>query len=813
MTKRVASRIAAATLLGCGMSLLAAPAFDDRPGGPGEWGFRPADGAASPVNPPGFSWRPQAGAGGYHLQVSPLDDADFARVVYETEAVVMNVHCPPRTLPPGDYRWRVRFRDGDGTPSAWSEVRTFHLPEEARDFPLPPMDELLARIPSGHPRLFLRPEEVEWVRELAAGPLNERFAALVEAGERIIANPPPTADYPPFPDHVKRPSPEWARQWRAVRPYLDRSLGAAATLGFVHQLGGPEEHGQMARRLLMDVAQWDPRGPTSLRYNSEAGMRYAWQFPRAYTFVRDLLTEEERELCREVMRVRGNELYRALYPRHLWQPFGSHNNRRFHFLGEIALAFIDEIPEARDWLEFTLNVFFNVYPVWCDDDGGWHEGTGYWHGYISLVSIWIDIQRSALGIDGFDKPFFSETGYYPIYAQPPGVPRLTFGDTTGTRNPSNPRRLMTWLTEGTGNPYWNDYLHRIGGPVHEGGYIGFMRAARLSEQPQIERRPIGTLPLARRFEGTGIAYLHSDLDKPAENVQISFKSSPFGKQSHGNEANNSFELYAFGEPLLIRTGTRELHGSPHHREWVWATKSCNSILVNGQGEKSNRTAAIGRLRTFEHTPAFDYVVGEAADSYDDDLLLRYDRHLLFVRPDLVVVMDDLEAPQPSTFQYLLHAPAEFQIRGQRNLAVEVGRAGLAIDLLAPGNLSVSQTDEFDTPPQDHIKLDEWHLTAATAEPATRQHFVALLRPHRAGETAPAGADIERSPAGHALRVALADGSLIVLWRNGPGELAGWGLRTEGELAAIRLDAEGQPVATFVSGGAETRWDGQRFRDR
>jgi len=33
--------------------------LDERPAEPGEWGYRPAAGAVSQVNPPSFSWRPQ----------------------------------------------------------------------------------------------------------------------------------------------------------------------------------------------------------------------------------------------------------------------------------------------------------------------------------------------------------------------------------------------------------------------------------------------------------------------------------------------------------------------------------------------------------------------------------------------------------------------------------------------------------------------------------------------------------------------------------------------------------------------------------
>ena len=35
--------------------------LDESPAQPGEWGYRPAAGGVSAVNPPSFSWRPQRG--------------------------------------------------------------------------------------------------------------------------------------------------------------------------------------------------------------------------------------------------------------------------------------------------------------------------------------------------------------------------------------------------------------------------------------------------------------------------------------------------------------------------------------------------------------------------------------------------------------------------------------------------------------------------------------------------------------------------------------------------------------------------------
>jgi len=71
-----------------------------------------------------------------------------------------------------------------------------------------------------------------------------------------------------------------------------------------------------------------------------------------------------------MMKIRGDEMYRHLYPRHLWRPYASHSNWAWHFLGEIGIAFAGEVEGAKDWVWFAANVFFNVYPVWSDDDGG-----------------------------------------------------------------------------------------------------------------------------------------------------------------------------------------------------------------------------------------------------------------------------------------------------------------------------------------------------------------------------------------------------------------------------------------------------------
>ncbi|HPZ84478.1 MAG TPA: DUF4962 domain-containing protein, partial [Thermogutta sp.] len=376
----------------------------------------PEDGSTSMVDPPAFSWRPQKEVEKWQIEVAR--DREFQNIAYRVQDVIWNVHCPPRTLGPGRYFWRYRGH-GKGGPTQWSQVRSFTISANAVPYPMPTREDLLARIPKQHPRLFIRPEDLPRLKQAATNEQREVWERLVQRCEQALRNPPPTEEPPKYPPDMQRKSDEWAKIWWGNREYTIRALGTSALLGFVYQVGGHRPYGELARKILMECAKWDPVGATGFRYNDEAGMPYAYYFCRTYTFVYDLLSEEERQQCRQVMKIRGEEMYRTLCPRHFWQPYNSHANRAWHFLGEVGVTFHQEIPEADDWTWFAMNVFFNTYPVWCDDDGGWHEGSSYWASYIQRFTWWADVMRGTFGIDAYRKPYFSKAGYYAMYLMPP----------------------------------------------------------------------------------------------------------------------------------------------------------------------------------------------------------------------------------------------------------------------------------------------------------------------------------------------------------------------------------------------------------
>jgi len=765
---------------------------DDGPARPGEWGFHPTHGEALAITPPGFAWRSQADAASYEIRIT---GAGGVRVF---EAIGFNVFCPDAPLAAGDYTWQYRFRTRKAHRSAWSRARAFTIEEDAVEFPLPDRDTLLARIPERHPRLFVRPGEIAALKRAAAQERKVEFDRLVRVCETLLANPPSTEEPPTYPRGTVRKSEEWRAIWWGNRTRTIKVLDGAATLAFTGLIAERTEFQDLARRLLLDSARWNPHGATGYRYNDEAGMPYAYHFARTYTFLHPALTEEERALCREVMTARGREMYRHLCPRHLGFPYSSHSNRAWHFLGEVGIAFHGEIPEAGDWVWFAANVFRNVYPVWSDSDGGWHEGMSYWLSYMGRFTWWADVMQAALGLDAYAKPYFARIGDFPLYLMPPGQRGGGFGDLCGRRQSKSNVPLCAIVAAQARNPHWQWYVDAHGGPPEPRTYIDFVRGA----HPPVAPTPPVDLPTSRLFGGTGVAALNTTLVDAGDNVQVLFKSSPFGTQSHGYESQNAFLVNAFGERLFIRSGHRDIYGSAHHKNWMWQTKSVNAITVNGKGQRAHSAAARGRITEFHTSERIDYVAGEAAEAYGGKLD-TFRRRILFVKPTLIVIFDSAECPAAAQtltgtpiattrFDWWLHSAFAMDVTGNE-ATVEGAKSAARVTFFAPGDLAIAVTDRFDPPPRPRIELTQWHLSASYDAPCRRAEFVTVIEPFRKGSPPAKKVHFERTDSGFALRATTAEGAEAVIYlgsTKGPDSTP----RVHARIA----DRTGKRLASFTS---------------
>ncbi|MCS7024862.1 MAG: DUF4962 domain-containing protein [Bryobacteraceae bacterium] len=698
-----------------------------------EWGYRPSDGAVVALNPPSLSWVHEKGAASYTVEWAQT--ADFRNAV-SIRNLRWSVYTHHETLPPGEYCWRYRIHTVSGAVSPWSRVRRFRIPAEAVAFPQPTLAELKRRIGNDHPRLFLSRSDLPRLRDYATGAGREEFARLRAKADALLK-----AEPTPEPTIIGDPDdPQTRQHWWSNRTQAIQALHEGEVLSFTWLLTQDPKYVEAARRFALQLAAWKLDGPTNFAANCEAAKPMLHRLARIYDWVYPLLSESERQMFRQVLLRRAQDAWLSGEVRqgvgHLNQPYGSHANRTWHKLAENAVATLGETPESDLFLEYAVTKFFAAYPVWSDEDGGWHEGLAYFAGYMTKATWWMHLAHQALGIDGFRKPFFRHFGDYALYSSPPGSPDLGYGDNS-YRSVSPEWAFLHYFIRQTKNPYWAWWAKEWKLPENlDEPVLSFLWSSLGEVKPE---RP-AQFPPSKVFRGTGIAILNTTIENAAENVQIRFKSSPMGRWSHGHEPHNSFTLTAYGESLLVNNTYRDLYGSPFHRGWVWSTQAHNAVLVNRQGQKPHTADFGGQIQQFDLREGLDYVVGDASASYETKLLGAL-RHIVFVKPDVVFVVDELATPQPSTFQFLLHAQVPFTVDSNRQrLSVEREKGGVVVDYWSRKPFQFRQWTGYEPPPDKQYLLsvnrpmipEQWHVEASTQEASANNLTVTVLRPYRKG---------------------------------------------------------------------------------
>jgi hypothetical protein len=239
------------------------------------------------------------------------------------------------------------------------------------------------------------------------------------------------------------------------------------------------------------------------------------------------------------------------------------------------------------------------------------------------------------------------------------------------------------------------------------------------------------LPASKLFKGIGVASLHVTLTNSAEDVHLLFKSSPFGSQSHGHNAQNSFQLNAYGEQLLVSSVYRDWHGSPFHYEWAHSTLSQNAVLVDGENQLMHSPASRGVISGFSTSPEFDMVSGSAVEAYGGRLI-RAQRTIAFVKPDLLVMLDDLEATNDVSFQFMFHALGEFKLSDSEQRANLLRPGGKAvIHFLGQEPMRFRQWDGFEPKPEREFP-NQWHLQVSTPRKSKSVQLLTVIIPEKPG---------------------------------------------------------------------------------
>jgi len=679
--------------------------------------IRPHAGEAVGITPPGFCWwrAAERGACEYRLVVERAGVEH-----YRSPLTPDPIHIPSTAFPPGEYAWFVEAVAGSGSTEGVSATREFSIGDGAPEQPWVDPRSLLDRVPSQHSRLFFLASQLDDVRRTLETTRAEVFDALRQMADSALSiGPIPEPDYDRISDPAERRL-AYFDCFHETRKVHDQGMRAMALM---YLLTGDRRYGDHAKALVVDAAGWDPEGISSIMapYGDEVGLGLLRVGAEVYDWLYDIFSEDERTRVAAMVGARAEQMIRQLEKSdYTYRPEGSHNGRLPGFLLEHAVALAED-PRAADWAGYALKVIGSNFPHWAGRDGGWAQGVPYATSYNSRDIMPFHAWELATGHDIWLKPFYRKLPWFFYYVVSPVGEIMPFGDSEQNRvNPSMSRTLLHYHGYRLRNRHlcsWGDRAQPTDqGRASIGPFPGIL-IEKVHDLPEG-----GDLPNDRVFRGIGWGALHSTIADPESDLMALFRSSPYGGVSHGHASQNDFAVMVGGRALICAGGERfPHHGSPFHTQYAQQSVSHNCVLVNGRGAINKDGNRGGEIVGFSTGDTFGYVSGEAENAYGG-LLRKWRRHLLLVRPSVLVLVDDILAPEPSTFRWLLHAFERFELdEAAGTVTSRRGGASLVGRVFSSQVLSFSQTDAWPVAP------DEGYPTLTRPVPPKRWHFAAETR--------------------------------------------------------------------------------------
>ena len=717
---------------------------------------RPEPGIAVDVSPPGFVWLPAQGATDYRLRIQ----SGAGSSVYEALTGSDPLHRPDKVLPPGPYRWDIQALGEGGAEGPWRGWHDFSIAEGAPELPMVDAADLLARVPREHPRILYSRENLEEIRATLTTTRKQAWAGLKKVADAALDGgvpEPPT--YHLNEDRTKLLL-EYVKYFQYFRRHVNNNL---QTLSLAWLVSGDERYAAAAKKILLTVAAYptgdDDVSSVRAKWGDEVGLSLSKVGHLAYDWLYDALSEDERGTVRKMCVARADQAYRMLRDQNYFtRSGGSHQARLLAYLPEQGIGLAHEADGPEDWMRWSLKGLTTFYPHWGGRDGGWAEGISYGLAYNGFYVPGFESLRRLTGFDLWKIPFFRKNRWFFVYCTTLRGEMNPYGDGAEAGGPRRMSGPEGWAT------LMNFHAHRFD-DRHLSWFIRELNQfdsytgvawSMLYPDALPEPEPPTDIPQSRGFFGVGWAGLHSDLADPANDTFLVFKSSPYGSLSHSHADQNSFSIMKGGHALAIPSGYYgPAYGAPHHARWTRSTKATNSVLVNGEGQAgigpdglvTRDQNAQGRLVKLDDQPGHTYLLGDAAQAYLGKMK-QFDRHILFLRPGLFLLLDELAAPAPAKFQWMLHAIEQMELTPAQGKVVS-SREGTKLSVWlreragdTAGVPAISQTNEFDTPfeigmPEgfSETRPKQWHVTAETraAAPATR--IGAVMRVTGSGESA------------------------------------------------------------------------------
>lgn len=452
---------------------------------------------------------------------------------------------------------------------------------------------------------------------------------------------------------IERHAEKTINELRRVIRELKASVIAKMALehAFMYILTGNKSLADNTQELVLsvlDIEDWVLEAHKPLKVDlgvantaSALGLIYDW----LYEHMDDSLRKE----IRNSLLNRALEPFRYISARKLeWWTMATHNWRSAICggIGTASLSLLNEYDNFKQCLKEAIVGVITVFNR-IGEDGSYDEGLGYWGYGIGMgVKFAEALKRTTKGlINLFKHPRLKRTGYFALYLYTPDGKCFNFSD-------CRYRPPLNWLVAKLASEYRDPYLQWLAWKIrsYNALYVIFYDDTLKPKVPDI--------PPYKVFKEIGVAVTRSGWED--ESSYLGFKT---GKTNapHAHLDVNSFVFYAYGKRLIKDLGSWPYtlpnlgFFDKRERRWCYEANSTlghNTLLVDGMGQRCGDDN-YGKIVKSKFSDEVDLLIGDGASAYDN-LLTKYNRWLIFIKPTTLVIIDDVASDVPRRFEIIFH---------------------------------------------------------------------------------------------------------------------------------------------------------------
>ncbi|MFO7946988.1 MAG: DUF4962 domain-containing protein [Armatimonadota bacterium] len=526
------------------------------------------------------------------------------------------------------------------------------------------MPESMKEMSGVHPRLYLTAEKLAELRHAAGSTHQHLWEEVQEHADRVVKRGPRE-----FEKQDKEGEQLWQRGMGNDMPYL----------AMAYIISGNRTYLQACEDWALASCSYSTWGSGARDGKDLAAGHQLFGLAMIYDWCHDDLSPETRQTILDCLKSCGNIMFEAAKGSGWWDGAYLQNHLWVNVCGLAAagLAIYDEHPEAGNWVGTARAKFQRTMDA-LGPDGASHEGYGYWEYGVEYMLKFMHLSRQLLDEDMFDNQWWRNTAKYGLYC---ALPRDAWDEG---------RRIVNIADCPLYHWYGPDYLLRKLAAEYDDGYAQWL-ADRVDEadvdspqarwlnlvwyDPDVEPTPPDDLPTMHHFDDMEIVSCRTGWS--GDETMVFFKCGPY----IGHEAIDEF----FSDPggghvhpdanhlLIFANNDFVLRDDGYRPKW---TGHHNTLMIDGsgqlgegkmwlQGAEQLRAKAHPKILAAESHETFHYIVGDATEAYAEDCgLQQFIRHVIFMKPNVVIVADDITCEGTHDLELRFHpGPEEAQQDG------------------------------------------------------------------------------------------------------------------------------------------------------